>query len=159
MSASAWQARTWQSAVALLTSALIILPISWEYAYITFMVGLPTAVSVSLAMHRRRRYLRPLVMTRRRVGVILLTVTILFSVIISIAFSELAGPIMTSVSISAFLPVTTLPRLTRAIYDSPEMRFRPRVLSELLAAIAVGCLITMVYLGVNLLGIVFLLGD
>ena len=148
----------WQSAVALLTSALILLPISWEYAYITFTVGLSTAISVALMTHKKRRYLRPLVMTRRRIGTILFLTTIFLSIAISIAFSELAGPIMTSLTISAFMPVSTLPKLTEAIYDSPEMRFRPKVLSEFLAAVAVGGLITMVYLGINILGVILLLG-
>ena len=149
---------TWQSAMALLISSLMLAPISITYALIALSVGLPTAVSASMMATKKRRYLRSLTLTKRRVGVFIFLIVSFLSVVVSIAYPDLAGPIVSSLTLSAFLPVSFIPSITEAIAESPEMRFRSRVWSEFLASLAVGALITMVYLGINILGLFILLG-
>ena len=119
---------------------------------------MPTAVSASMMAAKKRRYLRSLTLTKRRVGVITFLTVSFLSVVVSIAYPELAGPIVSSLTLSAFLPVSFIPSITEAIAESPEMRFRSKFWSELLASLAVGALMTMVYLGINILGLFILLG-
>jgi len=148
----------WQSAASLLVAALILSFISHEYSALILAVGMPSAAASSLIRSKERRYLRRIGLSPRRAGLAIFLALCLVCGAVSAALPPLAGPILSCLTISAFLPATFLPSISSAIAGSPEMRFRPRVESELLASVVVGILVALFYLGVNVLGVFSLIG-
>jgi len=143
----------WQSVVSLIFASLILSLINHTLAIITVTVGIGSAFSTSMILYQKRRYIRSLTITHRKIGIIIFIIIVFFSVIVSIVVKELMTPIISCLTISTFIPASFLPSITESLSKSNEMRFKPKIYSELLASLIVGLMLVLFYIGINIFGL------
>jgi hypothetical protein len=148
--------RLWQPALSMLIAVLISALIDLRLAFILLLLGLPAAISSYFMVHGgRRRYLRAVTPTGRNVAATCFITLLIIVVAVTVALRDrIGGTLITVFTLSSVFSVTVIPSLTRSLKHSAGLRFREAVWSELLASVISGLILSGVFVGVDLLGVV-----